>query len=131
MEPIEIYLLADLEGEFTKFEILQDVDLLEMDKTPELNGFTAEVFKNVEHAPTRYYESVSRLFSLFRMGLLTLALMRQIYLLPRKIDAKPVVDFRPIALQDSYQSISKRYFPLTITNNQTTFVEGRQNVMLL
>lgn len=122
-----------LEAPFIEAEISFAVKDLETNKTPGPDGFTAEFYKKywniLKHDILKVFQDF------FRKGIINASLNETyICLIPKKMDARTVSDYRPISLISCmYKIIArvlserlKKVLPHTITEFQSAFVAKRQ-----
>lgn len=124
---------ADLENEFTEEEVFLVIKSLDLSKYPSIDGFAAEFFKHSWHTIKSHIMTMIREF--FNSSITNTTLNETyICLIPKKLDAKSIIDYRPISLIPcAYKIIAsvlsnrlKHVLPHTIVENQMAFVAHRQ-----
>lgn len=118
---------ALLESPFTETEIWMAMKDPGHNKTPGLEGYTAEFYKKIKKYWNILKEDILRVFQdFFQKGIVNVNLNETcICLIPKKVDAHTVSDFRPIRLISCmYKSIArvlserlKKVLSCTITPN--------------
>ena len=125
--------LSSLEDPFTEEEVWATISDLPLDKAPGPDGFTGRFYKScwniIKSDLLAAFHSIHR-GHVFKFRLLNSAF---ITLLPKKMDALHVKDYRPISLIHSFAKLvtkvlANRLAPLLpsmVLNNQSAFVRGR------
>ena len=128
--------LSDLDAPFSEEEVWATIKDMHLDKAPGLDGFTRRFYKSCW--------SIIKADAIHRGHVFKFRLLNTAYvtLLPKKVDAVEVKDFRPISLIHSFAKLvtkilANRLAPLLpslISTNQSAFVRGRKihdNFMLV
>ena len=139
---IQHHNLSELDASFSEEEVWATIKDMPLDKAPGPDGFTGRFYKScwsiIKGDVMRALEAIQQ-GHVFKFRLLNTAF---ITLLPKKVDAVEVKDFRPISLIHSFAKLVTKILanrlapmlPSLISANQSAFVRGRKihdNFMLV
>lgn len=123
----------ELEAPFTQEKIRDTINSMPSDKAFGLDGFTRDFFKSCwEIIKDDVTDAINNLFAMNSQGF-ELLNSANIVLLPKKMDALKVTDFRPISLINSVAKIFSKLLanglaPLLdslVSNCQSAFIKKR------
>ena len=125
--------LADLEAPFTEEEVWKTIKSLPADKAPGPDGFTGNFYQVCW--PIIKPEIMAAISAVWSRKFNNFEVLNSAYitLLPKKIDAASIRDFRPISLVHSFAKLLTKLMAnrlagrmdKMITPNQSAFIKGR------
>jgi hypothetical protein len=125
--------LSSLDAPFTEEEIWATIKDLPSDKAPGPDGFTGRFYK--ECWSTIKYDVIEAFAAISRGNIFIFRLLNTAFisLLPKKVDANQVKDYRPISLIHSFAKLvrktsANRLAPVLsslVSTTQSAFVRGR------
>ena len=124
--------LTDLEAPFTEEEVWKTIKSLPSDKTPGPDGFTGKFYQVCW--PIIKPEIMTAISAVWSRKFNNFEVLNSAYitLLPKKIDAASIRDFRPISLVHSFAKLLTKLMAnriagrldKMITPNQSAFIKG-------
>jgi len=125
--------LTDLEAPFTEEEVWKTIKSLPSDKAPGPDGFTGKFYQICW--PIIKPEIMTAISAIWSRKFNNFEVLNSAYitLLPKKIDAASIRDFRPISLVHSFAKLLTKLMTnrlagrldKMITRNQSAFIKGR------